>query len=132
LDSKEQAIREFYEARRLRDWDAVGALLADEVSWNEPGDEEFSGETRGREQVLAVLRRLVDVTGGTFQLVPEAFLNAEEYSVVLVRWWAEREGERSEGNDIAVYRVRDRTIDGAWFYSDGYDPETFSAVFSFD
>jgi uncharacterized protein len=132
LDAKEQAIRELYEARTRRDWDAVGGLLAEEIIWHEPGQEDFSGDTRGRGEVVSLLQRLVEVTGGTFRLVPEAFLNAEEYSAVLVRWWAERQGQRSDGNEIAVYRFREGKIDGVWFYPDGYDPETFSTVFAFD
>jgi ketosteroid isomerase-like protein len=99
-----------------RDWDAVGALLADEIVWCEAGEKDFSGDTRGRAEVVLLLRRLVEVTEGTCQLVPEAFLNAEEYSAVLVRWWAKRQGQRSEGNEIAVYGFRDRKIDAVWFY----------------
>jgi ketosteroid isomerase-like protein len=132
VDVKEQMIRELYEARARRDWDAVGALLAEEIIWHEPDQEEVSGDTRGRGEVVSLLQRLVEVTEDTFQLEPEAFLNAEEYSAVLVRWWAERQGQRSEGNEIAVYRFRDGKIDGVWFYPDGYEPGTFSAVFAFD
>jgi len=55
-----------------------------------------------------------------------------EYSAVLVRWSAEREGRRVEGNDIAVYRFRGGKIAQVWFYDDGYEPEAFSAVFRFD
>jgi hypothetical protein len=36
LDAKEQAIRELYEARWRRDWDAVGALLAERSSGARP------------------------------------------------------------------------------------------------
>jgi hypothetical protein len=60
------------------------------------------------------------------------FLNSVDHSAVLVRWSAEREGMRSEGNEIAVYRFSDGKIAQVWFYVDGYDPEAFSAVFAFD
>jgi uncharacterized protein len=132
LDAKEQTIRQLYDARARRDWDAVAALLADEIVWSEPGEEDFSGDTHGRTEVVSLLQRLVEVTEGTFHLVPGGFLNAEDYSAVLVRWSAERRGQRSEGNEIAVYRFRDGQIDGVWFYPDGFDPATFSAVFAFD
>jgi ketosteroid isomerase-like protein len=131
MDSKERAIRGLYDARARRDWDAVRALLADEVGWHEPGEEDHSGDYRGREEVVALFEKLVAVTEGTFQLEPEAFLNSVEHSAVLVRWWAEREGRRSEGNEIAVYRFRDNKIAEVWFYPDGYEPEAFSAVFRY-
>ena len=132
MDPKEEVIRGLYDARSRRDWDAVRRLLADEVGWHEPGDVDHSGEYRGREDVIALLQRLVTVTDGTFDLAPEAFLNAADHSAVLVRWWAERDGRRCEGNDIPVYRFRDGKISQVWFYDDGYDLETFSAVFAFD
>jgi hypothetical protein len=132
VDPKEQAIRALYEARARRDWDAVRALFADEVGWHEPGEEDHSGDHRGCEEVVALLQKLVAVTEGTFQLEPEAFLNSVEHSAVLVRWRAERAERRSEGNEIAVYRLHDGKIAQVWFYVDGYEPEAFSAVFGFD
>ena len=72
------------------------------------------------------------MTEGTFQLEPEAFLNSVEHSAVFVRWSAERDGMRSKGNEIAVYRFRDGKIAQVWFYVDGFEPEAFSTVFGFD
>jgi uncharacterized protein len=128
----EQVIRAVYEARARRDWEAVGALFADEVAWHEPGEEDHSGTFLGRDQVVTLLEKLVQVTEGTFQLEPEAFLNLEEHSAVTVRWWAERQGLRSEGREIAVYRVQEGKIAEVWFFNEPGDPAAFSAVFAFD
>ena len=132
MDVKEQAIRQLYDGRAQRDWDAVGSVLADEVGWHEPGEEDHSGDFRGRDEVVALLRRLVDVTEGTFQLEPEGFLNLREHSAVLVRWWAERGGRRSEGREIGVYRFTGGKIAEVWFYNEPSEQEAFSAVFTFD
>jgi ketosteroid isomerase-like protein len=131
MEAKERAIRDLYAARARRDWDAVRALFAEEIGWHEPGEEDHSGDYRGRDKVVALLERLVAVTDGTFRLEPQAFLNSAEHSAVLVRWWAERDGVRSEGNEIAVYRFAADRIADVWFYVDGYEPNAFSAVFSF-
>jgi ketosteroid isomerase-like protein len=132
VDSKERAIRELYDARARRDWEAVGSFLADQVGWHEPGEEDHSGDFRGRDEVVALLRKLVTVTEGTFQLEPEEFLNLGEHAAVRVRWWAEREGRRSEGYEIAVYRFSDGKIAQVWFYNEPSDQEAFSKVFAFD
>jgi uncharacterized protein len=132
MDAKERTIRDLYQARARRDWGAVRALLPEEIGWHEPGDANHSGDHRGREEVIALLQKLVEVTGGTFQLEPKAFLNSVDYSAVLVRWWADREGTRCEGNDLAVYRFSNGRIAQVWFYDDGYDPETFLTVFRFN
>jgi ketosteroid isomerase-like protein len=132
VDPKERVIRDLYDARARRDWDAVAALFADEIGYHEPGEEDHSGDFRGRGEVVELLRKLVEVTNGTFQLEPRAFLNSVDHSAVLVRWWAERDGQRSEGNEIAVYRFRGDEIAEVWFYVDGYEPRSFSSVFAFD
>ncbi len=132
MNANERVIRALYDSRARRDWEAVGALMAREIVWHEPGDEDYSGDHRGREAVVALLEKLVAVTGGTFELVPEAFVTSVEHSAVLVRWWAERDGRRSEGREIAVYRLRDDQIVEAWFHPDGYDPDALSAVFAYD
>jgi ketosteroid isomerase-like protein len=132
VDLKESTIRELYDARSRRDWNAVRALLADDIVWHEPGEERYSGDYRGRDEVIRLLEKLVEVTEGTFQLVPQAFLNSVEHSAVLVRWWAERQGRRSEGNEIAVYRFRQGVIAEVWFHPDGYEQEALSAVFAYE
>jgi uncharacterized protein len=132
VDAKEQAIREFYAARSRRDWEAVGALCADEVGYHEPGEEDHSGDFRGRDEVVALLEKLVEVTEGTFQLEPEAFLNLNDHSAVVVNWWAERQGRRSEGRELAIYRFTAGKIAEVWFYNEPTDADDFSAVFAFD
>jgi len=131
MDAKERVIRELYDARSRRDWDVVRSLLAETIGWHEPGEEDHSGSFRGRDEVVALLERLVDVTEGTFQLVPEGFLNLSEHSAVVVRWWAERAGRRSDGHEIAVYRFEDGKVAEVWFYNEPSDQDALSAVFAF-
>src|SRR5262245_60940042 len=131
MDPKERAIRELYEARSRRDWDATGALFADEIGWHEPGEEDHSGDFRGRAEVVALLEKLVAVTEGTFQLEPLAFLNLEHHSAALVSWSAERDGRRAQGREIAVYRFVEGKIADVWFYNEPLDPDALSTVFAF-
>jgi uncharacterized protein len=132
MDRKERAIRDLYDARARRDWHGVRELLADDVGWHEPATgADHAGTHRGADTVVALLQKLVTATDGTFQLTPEAFLNAVDYSVCIARWSAERDDTRVEGNDIAVYRFSDGKIGDVWFYDDGYDPDVFKRVFSF-
>jgi len=132
VDPKEQALRALYDARVRRDWGGVAELLAEDLVWHEPGEEDYSADHHGRETVVTLLQKLVEVTEDTFQLVPEAFLNSVDYSAVFLHWWAERDGRRSEGNEIAVYRFAGGEIAEVWFYPDGYEPGAFSAVFSYE
>ena len=132
MDPKERAIRALYEARVRRDWTAVGTYFADEIGWHEPGEEVHSDDFRGREDVVALLQKLVEVTDGTFQLEPEAFLSLEQHSAAIVRWSAERDGRRSKGREIGVYRFEDNKIAQVWFYNEPADRDVFSALFAFE
>jgi len=132
VNTNEQAIRALYAARARRDWEAVRSLLADEIGYHEPGEEDHSGDYRGRDEVVALLEKLVAVTEGTFQLEPKAFLNLQQHSAVLVRWWAERQGKRSDGYEIAVYRLSAGKIAEVWFYNEPSDADVFSTVFAYD
>jgi uncharacterized protein len=49
-----------------------------------------------------------------------------------VRRSAERRDRRVEGSDLAVYRIADGQITGAWFFPDGFDPDALTDVFSFE
>ena len=132
MDAKEQAIRAFYAARTRRDWDAVGRLLDEEVGYHEPGEEDHSGDFLGRDEVVGLLKKLVAVTEGTFQLEPEAFLNLTDHSAVVVRWWAERQGRRSDGRELAIFYFTQGKIAEVWFYNEPGDAADFSAVFAFE
>lgn len=75
MNEHERLIRDLYAARSRRDFDAVRRLLADDGEWHEPGDQDYSGDYRGADEIVAMLRRLVSVTEGTFDLIPENFLH---------------------------------------------------------
>ena len=131
MDPRERAIRELYDARARGDLESVGALLADDVGWHEPGSEDYSGEYRGREAVLDLLAKLDQVTD-RFELRPEGVLCAAEHAAALIRWSAARGSRTVEGNEIAVFRFADGMIAEVWFWPDGFDPEALTAVFAYN
>lgn len=131
LDEKERLIRDLYAARARRDWAAARGLLADDVVWHESGSEDYSGDHRGGDRVVDLLRRLVEVTGGTFTLQPAGFIVTAEHVATNARWSAERGGAHVDGNDLAVFRIAEGRIAEAWFFPDGYDPQALREVFSF-
>ena len=81
--------------------------------------------------MVGLLRKLVDVTEGSFALEPIGFIVTAEHVATNARWRAEREGIHVEGNDLAVFRIAMGRIVEAWFFPDGYDPQALSKVFSF-
>lgn len=132
MDAKERAVRALYGDRQRQDWPAVRLALADGIVWHEPGTEDYSGDHRGAKAVLALLQRLVAVTGGTFTLTPTGALITDEHVAIRIEWSADRDGVSATGQELAVYRVADGRIAEAWFFPDGYDPAALTTVFRFD
>jgi ketosteroid isomerase-like protein len=123
-------IRRLYAARAAGDVQAVGALLAEDVVWHEPGSFDYSGDHRGRAAVLDLLARLRGATGGTFRLEARDAVATGEHVAVTVHWSAERAGRRDAGQELAVYRVRDGVVVEAWFFPEFPDPAHHAAVFA--
>jgi len=132
MDVKKGIVRDFYAARGRLDWDAVRELLAPDVVWSESdGNMDYSGAHHGRDTVTALLAKFVEITGGTFVLEPRELICTAEHVAANVRWHAERNGTYVEGNDLAVYRITNGQIAGAWFFPDGFDAKALAEVFSF-
>lgn len=132
MNDRERVVHDFYAARERRDWNAVRLLLASDVIWREnDGNLDYSGAHRGRDAVAALLAKFTEITGGTFVLEPQELISTAEHVAASVRWRAERDGTRVEGNDLAVYRVTNGQIAEASFFPDGFDPEALAEVFSF-
>ena len=127
----ERVVRDFYDARARRDWDAVRELLAPNVVWRETEGDDYAGDHHGREAVTELLERFVEITAGTFTLEPEGMISTAEHVAASVRWRAQRGGVAVDGYDLAVFRIEDAMIAEAWFFPDGFDPEALNRVFSF-
>ena len=94
-------------------------MLSDDIVWHEPDlDNPHTGDLRGPDAVLAMIREAQQITGSTFRLVPRGVVGHGEQAVALIDWSAERDGERIEGKEVAVYRVRDGKIIEASFHLD--------------
>lgn len=119
-------IRELYEAREQGDLATVRAMLDGGVVWHEPDlDNPHTGDLHGPEAVLAMIREAQRLTNGTFRLVPRDVVEHGEHAIALIDWSAERDGERIEGKEVAVYRVRDGKVVEASFHLD--DPTSDEA-----
>ncbi len=117
--SNEDLIRDLYEVRERGDLEAVRTILADDIVWREPDlDNPHTGDLRGPEAVLGMIREAQRITGDTFSLVPREVVSHGGQVVAFIDWSAERDGGQIEGKEIAVYRVRDGKIVVAFFHVD--------------
>jgi uncharacterized protein len=66
-DTKEDTVRRGYKAFGEGDMETLGSLYTDDVAQTMPGNNQISGETKGRDDVLALYGKLFELSGGTFK-----------------------------------------------------------------
>ena len=109
-------VRGLYEARARGDLDAAASFIAEDVDWHEPY--EYLGSLKGRRAVMAAIRQSVEETHGTFKLGLHDVLASDEHVVALVRFSAERNGQRMSGKEVGIFHVEDGLIREVWFATD--------------
>jgi uncharacterized protein len=113
-DDAARVLRSAYEAFRERDLDTLGRVLADDILWHVPGRNQLSGDITGRDQVLDLLRRQVELSDGTFRPEIHEVIGSGEHAVGLIRVTGEREGRSLDVNVTQVVHVHDGRITELW------------------
>ena len=73
-----------------------------------------------------MIRRAVDTTGGSFDLRVSSTAETSTHVAASVAWSAVKGGRRIEGQELAVFEVREGHIVAAWFHpGDIADDEAF-------
>ena len=123
-------IRAFYDARRTAtrtgDLSLLDPFIADDVRWSEPDVGSHMGVLEGRGAVLDMIRRALDTTDGSFDLRVSSSVETASHVAASIAWSAVKEDCRIEGQELAVFEVRDDRIVAAWFHpGDIADDEAF-------
>ena len=123
-------IRAFYDARRTAsrtgDLNPLQRVIAADVRWSEPDVGAHMGLLEGRDAVLGMIRRALDTTGDSFDLRVSSTTETSTHVAASIAWSAVKGGRRIEGQELAVFEVRERRIVAAWFHpGDIADDEAF-------
>jgi ketosteroid isomerase-like protein len=85
-------------------------LFADDAVWHVPGTNAMAGDYRGRDEIIAFLRRTAEITGGTYRVEPLWVVADDEHVVAVYRARGEREGRSLDIEQALLVRVED----GLW------------------
>ena len=123
-------IRAFYDARRAASRTGGLSLLdpfiAADVRWCEPDVGAHMGVLEGRDAVLDMIRRALETTAGSFDLRVTSTVETATHVAASVAWSAVKAERRIEGQELAVFEVREGRIVAAWFHpGDIADDEAF-------
>jgi uncharacterized protein len=105
-------IKKGYEAFNAADVDALSKLIADDAVQHMPeGGNQFSGDHKGRDDILAMYGRLGEITGGTFRATPNLFTTDGRGTVVVQHdYEGTRDGTDVHQPNILIFRVQNGKI----------------------
>jgi uncharacterized protein len=105
-----ETVRAYIEAVGAGDVDRAGKLVAEDVVLHLPGRSPIAGDIRGRDALVAMLRAMLEASGGS--VVPEIhdLLASDRHVVALVR----RTVAGVDARAAVVYHVRDGRITEIW------------------
>lgn len=108
-------LRRVYEAFGRGDMDELMGTFSEDILWHEAGRNPLSGHYKGKDEVLAHLGKIMELSGGTFRIDVHDILASDEHVVVLAREHAERQGKRHPGNTAHLWHVRGGNVTEFWF-----------------
>ena len=114
-----------YEAFERGDIDAAVADFTDDVMFNIPGSSPLAGEYKGKEQVIAYLRDMIDRSEGTFRLESHDVIASDSHVIGLTVHRGQRKGKSSGYNSVQVFHVDDGKLTEFWEFPDQPDFDDF-------
>lgn len=112
----EELLRTLYDAFSRQDLETAGTLLADDVTFHQPGRNPLSGDYEGVQAVLNLLRTLGERSGGTFRAEVHDVLASDEHAVGMLRVTGKREGRDLNVPVVHVFHVRDGKLAELWIH----------------
>jgi hypothetical protein len=113
--SNEKIVRTYLEAIIRQDFDAALKLLADDVIVHFPGENPFSGDVKGRDELFAQMGRLREKPG-TFSQEIHDIATSKEHAVALLTARFERDESIEAWRRVLVFHVLGDTINEAWIF----------------
>jgi len=92
------------------------SFYSDDVVFHYPGHNLLSGDHRGKDQVLTLMGRVMQLTDGSFRPEVHDILASEDHVAALVTVRATRAGSAGEWQSVDLYHVRDRQISEHWVH----------------
>jgi ketosteroid isomerase-like protein len=114
-----QLVRQGFDAFAKGDTDWMRKHLSDDVVWHAPGNNNLSGDHRGKDQVLAFFARIFEVTGGTFTQDIHDVVGNDEHVVALVTGRAQRpDGRTYEGRSVITFHIKEDQATESWAFNE--------------
>jgi ketosteroid isomerase-like protein len=122
----EQLVRRGKEAFLHGDLDTVKEVLADDFVLHTSGKGPFDREYRGRDAFFGYIRKVGELSGGTYRQELHDLAATDDHAIALVTVRAQRNGKSIEYRSAEIFHVRDGRATEAWFLNDNPDDDFWS------
>ena len=112
--SNEAKLRAVYEAFARGDMDAVLADCTDGIVFHVPGRSPMAGGYPGRDGFMAMIGKVMQLSGGTFKEELTDALANDRHGVALARHTLERNGKQHEYHTVHVWHIKDGKFTEFW------------------
>jgi ketosteroid isomerase-like protein len=103
----EQLLREAYDGFTSGDLDPLLAALTDDIAWRDSTIGPLAGDYNGKNEVLGLFGRMMEVYAGTMRLEVVDILANDSRGVVLTREQGTASGETANWTGVHVWGFRD-------------------------
>jgi ketosteroid isomerase-like protein len=111
-----------------RDMATLSQLLADDIVWHTPGRNLLSGKRSGRDDVMAHLCRIVELTNGTYRTELIDILASDTRAAALYRATARRVRRHLDAHVLLLCDIHNNQITDA--FGSPHDQHAFDAFFA--
>ncbi|MGP1460299.1 MAG: nuclear transport factor 2 family protein [Bacteroides sp.] len=124
MERKTEKVSQFYAALAQGDFDTVGALLADDLVWHQPGKGALSGIYYGKQNVFAHLAKMAQLSNGTFAIDQVDYLTENgDLVAASIGFAVSANGYSMEMKGIDLFRFENDLIKEVWLFSERIDEE---------
>lgn len=123
-----ELLRAVLAAFAARDMSALSLLVAEDVVWHTPGRNLLSGDRSGRDDVVAHLGRVIELTDGTYRAELLDILASDARAAAFYRATGRRAGRNLDVHVLLLCEIRDQQIAKA--FATPLDQHAFDTFFA--
>lgn len=114
----------YFTAIQTGDLETLGALVAEDVIWYQPGNNKFSGTHQGAPAVFGMIGGMMETSVGTFKInnVQSIMANGSKVAAVL-QFSGQRDGAEMSMLGVDILTVENGKITEVWLYSSDQQAE---------
>ena len=112
-------IKKYFKAVQTGDLATVGAIVAKDIVWHQPGANKFSGVHKGADAVFGVIGGMMQASGGTFKIdkVIDVMATGSDKVAATIEFSGQRDAVCMKMEGVDVFTMKNGQIQEAWLYS---------------